>query len=127
MKKYLPLVYKVITILLAVIFIRQGVEQILLTEHIIEEYAPSGLPNYMFQLMGVGKILAAIAIISGVFIAFKKNIKWVVEWAYAGLFFILTGALVAHIVIGWEMGHLVSIPIIMALLLFSAHYWRNKK
>jgi hypothetical protein len=50
-----------------------------------------GYPVYMLTLLGAWKILAIIALLIPKFPVLK-------EWAYAGIFFTVTGALYSHIV-----------------------------
>lgn len=49
-----------------------------------------GYPTYVLTLLGIWKILGAIAFLIPKFPLLK-------EWAYAGIFFTITGALYSHI------------------------------
>ena len=55
--------------------------------------APLGYPGYFLSILGVWKILGAIAILAPRFPRLK-------EWAYAGIIFDLTGAAISHAVRG---------------------------
>jgi hypothetical protein len=60
----------------------------------MESLAHLGFPGWLATLLGVYKLLAAVALIFGA--------RWprVQEWAFAGLFFDLSGAVIAHAVVG---------------------------
>ncbi|HTB32975.1 MAG TPA: DoxX family protein, partial [Bacteroidia bacterium] len=49
-----------------------------------------GYPVYFLTILGVWKILGVIAIL-------VPKFKLVKEWAYAGFFFAMTGALASHL------------------------------
>lgn len=49
-----------------------------------------GYPSYFLSILGIWKILGVIAILI-------PGFKLVKEWAYAGLFFVMTGAIVSHL------------------------------
>ncbi|MGI8951358.1 MAG: DoxX family protein [Chitinophagaceae bacterium] len=54
-----------------------------------------GYPVYLLTLLGVWKILGVIAVLVPKFPLLK-------EWAYAGFFFIMSGAIFSHIAVGDE-------------------------
>src|ERR1700683_1226380 len=79
------IVYWTMTILVA-FFMTGGVEQILQFRATPHGVVPElGYPMYFFAILGVWKVLGAIAILVPRFPRLK-------EWAYAGIFFDLTGA-----------------------------------
>jgi hypothetical protein len=70
-----------------------------------------GYPLYFITFIGVAKVLGGITLI----IPLPAAIKGVKEWAYAGLFFDLIGAVYSvGIKVGWDMQ-----GIIMMILLFA--------
>ena len=52
-----------------------------------------GFPVYILTLIGVWKILGVVALL-------VPRFPLVKEWAYAGFFFLMTGAVVAHVAVG---------------------------
>jgi len=66
-----------------------------------------GYPGYFLTLIGIWKILAVIALLTPGFIRVK-------EWAYAGLFFLMSGAIYSHLAIGDPIGKMFP-----SLLLFT--------
>jgi len=59
-----------------------------------------GYPDHFLTILGVWKVLGAIAILAPRFPRLK-------EWAYAGSFFDFTGAIVAHTVSGSNVDHVI--------------------
>jgi hypothetical protein len=68
-----------------------------------------GYPMYFFAILGIWKVLGAIAILVPRFPRLK-------EWAYAGIFFDLTGAAASCIAVGGygAYGFHVAAPLIIA-------------
>lgn len=52
-----------------------------------------GFPAYILTILGVWKVLGVVAVLVPKFPLVK-------EWAYAGFFFVMTGAMFAHIAVG---------------------------
>ena len=93
MKKGTLITYWVTTCLVAFGMTAGGIQQILHTPTMIEMITHIGYPVYFLYIIGVWKILGAIAIL-------VPGFKLVKEWAYAGLFFAMTGALASHLAVG---------------------------
>lgn len=74
-----------------------------------------GYPLYFFHILGFWKILGAIAILAPRFPRLK-------EWAYAGIFFDLTGAAASNAVVGGYGAygfHIIAPLILVALTVAS--------
>lgn len=72
-----------------------------------------GYPIYMLTLLGVWKILGAIAVLIPKFPMLK-------EWAYAGFFFVMMGAVFSHILSGNPISAMLPA---MLLLVLTAVSW----
>ena len=72
-----------------------------------------GYPIYLLTVLGVWKILGVVAVLIPKFSLLK-------EWAYAGFFFIMTGAIYSHIASG---DPITSILPASLLLILSALSW----
>ncbi len=72
-----------------------------------------GYPVYILTILGTWKILAVLALLSPKFPLIK-------EWAYAGIFFLLTGALASHYFSGHPWYEFIPAVI---LLIFSMISW----
>jgi uncharacterized membrane protein YphA (DoxX/SURF4 family) len=84
-------VYWVTTALLALELALGGVWDVLRVPQVREVTDRLGYPTYFLVILGVWKLLGAIALIVPRFPRLK-------EWAYAGVVFNLTGALASHVV-----------------------------
>lgn len=78
-----------------------------------ETFAHLGYPLYLLTIIGIWKIPAFVAIIIPKFPLVK-------EWAYAGLFFVYTGAAASHLAVGDEFGAWFG-PILFSL--FTVASW----
>ena len=67
-----------------------GIFELISVRMTIENMMKLGYPPYIIPLLGLGKVLAVVAILWPGFPRLK-------EWAYAGIFFNMTGATVSHI------------------------------
>jgi uncharacterized membrane protein YphA (DoxX/SURF4 family) len=90
MKKRNKIIYWIATIWLALGLISTGIVQLLKIESETAFILQLGYPAYLLTLIGLWKILGAIAVL----IPKTALIK---EWAYAGIFFNMTGAIFSHI------------------------------
>ena len=59
-----PMVYWVVTVIAALLFAVPGVALILHVPHFAEEMARLGYPSYFLGLLGIFKVLAAVAIVA---------------------------------------------------------------
>lgn len=75
-----------------------------------------GYPAYILTLLGAWKVLGVIAFLIPKFPLLK-------EWAYAGIFFTVTGALYSHIVSGDSFG-LIAPSLLYLVLIAASWYFR---
>ena len=86
------ILYWVFTILFAGLMIFSAIPNIMLDKNTMEIFVNGlGYPAYFIQLLGIAKLLGSIVILIP---GLNKTIK---EWAYAGLFFDLIGAVYSGI------------------------------
>jgi uncharacterized membrane protein YphA (DoxX/SURF4 family) len=75
-----------------------------------------GYPTYFSMIIGVWKVLGAVAVLVPRFPRLK-------EWAYAGMFFTMTGAFASHLGAGDPLVMLVA-PLIFAGLVVASWFLR---
>ncbi|RKH07000.1 DoxX family protein [Corallococcus sp. CA053C] len=85
------LLYWVPTGLLAAMFLMSGTFNVTHQPNVMQVAARLGYPGYVATLLGVWKLLAAVTLVFGS--------RWprLKEWAFAGLFFNLSGAIFSHV------------------------------
>jgi len=105
-------VYWITTVLAALLFVVPGTALIVHVPHFATEMARLGYPSYFLGLLGVFKVLAAIAILAPGFPRLK-------EWAYAGMAFDIIGAIVSHAAVGDAIATM-AIPVLIACLLTAS-------
>ena len=88
--KFRNIGYWVATGLVALGFAFGGIMDVMRSPEVVAGMAHLGYPAYFATLLGIWKILGAIAILAPGFPRVK-------EWAYAGMFFDLTGAAAGYI------------------------------
>ena len=71
-----------------------------------------GYPVYFLTIIGVWKILGVVAILIPGFVLIK-------EWAYAGFFFLMSGALFSHIAVGDPVAELVPSALLLIMTFLS--------
>lgn len=96
MKKSRNIFYWVVTAFLALGMTAGGVQQLLQIEGYNEIVASLGYPRYMLSIIGTWKLLGVIAIL-------VPGFPMVKEWAYAGFFFVMSGAFLSHLIMGQGM------------------------
>ena len=97
MSKLHKVIYWSSTVVLASGLVGSGSQQLLRVEGVGASAPPYawgieqlGYPVYLLTILGTWKILGAVAILVPRFPLLK-------EWAYAGIFFLLTGAVFSHV------------------------------
>jgi len=86
-------IYWLSTGLLGLDFVVGGAFQIARAPEAVQGFAHLGYPAYFLTLLGVWKILGGIAL-------FVPGFPRLKEWAYAGIFFDVTAAVVSVIAVG---------------------------
>lgn len=89
MKKSHKIIYWVSTLWLALGMLSTGITQLMKQKESADVVMNLGYPEYFLGLLGVWKILGVIAILLPKFPLLK-------EWAYAGFFFCMSGAIYSH-------------------------------
>ena len=90
MTKRNKIIYWISTIWLALAMLAGGIQQIFHTKGFVDIIVHLGYPVYLLTLLGIWKILGAAALLIPKFDLLK-------EWAYAGFFFAMSGAVFSHI------------------------------
>ena len=117
MEKRNKIIYWVTTGLLAFGMLSRGLTQIFHTKGYVDIIVVHlGYPLYFLNIIGAWKILGVIAILI-------PRFKLIKEWAYAGFFFVMSGALFSHIVSGDSIKDLFP-ALILLILIVASWYFR---
>ncbi|HVW01855.1 MAG TPA: DoxX family protein [Planctomycetaceae bacterium] len=104
--------YWIATVLVAFAMGSGGVADVLRIQPVVEGMTALGYPVYFCIILGVWKVLGAIAIL----IPGTPRLK---EWAYAGIMFDLTGAAASHLFVGQPVGEAIA-PVILTAIMFAS-------
>jgi uncharacterized membrane protein YphA (DoxX/SURF4 family) len=113
MSKAKKITYWVSTLWLALGMTSTGIVQLLRVEEETQFIIDMGYPVYFLTLLGVSKLLGVVAVLVPRFPLLK-------EWAYAGFFFMMAGALFSHIATGHTVVELL--PPLLLLVLTSVSW-----
>lgn len=121
MSKRNMIIYWIATIWLSLGMTATGLQQ-LLKAKVEGSVAPPGTdgivllgyPIYMLTLLGIAKLLGVIAILI-------PNLPLLKEWAYAGFFFIMAGAIYSHIALGHTFSE--NFPALILLVLTGISWY----
>jgi len=103
-----PALYWIATALIALEMGVGGTWDLLRTPYVRSLMDALGYPEYLLTILGIWKLLGALAILAPRFPRLK-------EWAYAGVFFDLTGAAASH-AICHDFGRQVATTLTLAAI-----------
>lgn len=115
MKKRDKIIYWVATLWLALGMTSTGIVQLIKMDEEVARMNVLGYPVYLLTIIGVWKLLGVVAVLIPKFPLLK-------EWAYAGFFFNMTGALFSHIAIGSPMADIFPPLLLIALTVVSWYF-----
>ena len=115
MTKRNKIIYWIATIWLAVGMLSTGIVQLLKTEEEVTMMMHLGYPVYFLTIIGIWKVLGVVAVLVPKFPLLK-------EWAYAGFFFTMSGAVISHIAFGDPMNELFPSVILLTLTVVSWYF-----
>jgi hypothetical protein len=108
--------YWIITVILSFCIFSGGLAQAMQVKGVVAGFKPLGYPNYFISIIGVWKVLGVIAILIPKF-------KLLKEWAYAGLFFTMSGAVISHIASNDVHPQIIA-PVLFAVFTVLSWYLR---
>ena len=116
MTKRNKIIYWIATIWLALGMLSTGIVQLLKTEEEVDMMIRLGYPVYFLTIIGVWKILGVVAVLIPKFPLVK-------EWAYAGFFIAMSGAVISHLIVGDEAKEIFG-PTLLLILTMVSWYFR---
>ncbi|MFB0499170.1 DoxX family protein [Mucilaginibacter sp. NFR10] len=112
------IIYWIATIWLALGMISTGTVQLLKAKAGAggaDSLAHLGYPGYVLTILGIWKVLGVIAVLIPKFPVVK-------EWAYAGFFFAMSGAIFSHIAAGNAVAEIFPALLLLVLTVISWYF-----
>jgi hypothetical protein len=116
MTKRNKIIYWVATIWLSLGMVSTGIVQFLKVKEEVDLFTHLGYPIYFLTMLSIWKILGVVAVLVPRFPLIK-------EWAYAGFFFAMSGAIFSHLVLGDAVKDLFG-PVLLLTLTVVSWYFR---
>lgn len=110
------IIYWVATIWLSLGMTVTGITQLFQMEEVVQNMNSLGYPPYFLTIIGSWKIAGIIAILMPKFLLVK-------EWADAGFFFLMSGAIFSHLAMGDPLTEYFG-PVLLLTLTIISWYWR---
>jgi len=117
MEKRNKIIYWVATGLMAFGMLTSGLAQLFHAKEMVDLLVSLGYPLYLLYIIGTWKILGVIAILI-------PRFKLLKEWAYAGFFFVMTGALISHLASGDSSLKGIIGPLMQTIFIILSWYFR---
>jgi hypothetical protein len=119
MTKRNKIIYWIATIWLALGMLSTGIVQLLKQKAGaggVDSMTHLGYPIYFLTILGIWKFLGVVAVLIPKFPLLK-------EWAYAGFFFVMSGAVFSHLAGGDSAKEFFG-PILLLILIIVSWYFR---
>jgi uncharacterized membrane protein YphA (DoxX/SURF4 family) len=116
--KTVKIIYWILTVVFALMMLADGFAGALRVAGAKEALAYLGYPEYLSTIIGIAKILGAVAILQPVF----RTVK---EWAYAGFTFVFLGGSASHLFTGSGPGLIILPLVILGIMFLSYFLWRK--
>jgi len=114
-KKRDKIIYWIATLWLSLGMVSTGYVQLTHMEDEVQKMSALGYPAYFLTIIGIWKILGVVAILIPRYPLIK-------EWAYAGFFFLMTGAIFTHLAVGDEAAEYFGPGLLLVLTGISWYY-----
>lgn len=109
------IIYWIATGWLSLGMLSTGIVQIIQMDEEVQKMSTLGYPAHFLTLIGIWKILGVIAVLVPKFPLIK-------EWAYAGFFFLMTGAIFTHFAVGDEAVEYFGASLLLVLTIVSWYF-----
>jgi len=118
MEKRNRIIYWIATCWLALGMISTGIVQILKLPKgagAADSLHSLGYPAYMLSILGISKLLGVVVLLVPKFPLLK-------EWAYTGFFFMMSGAICSHLIVGNGASDIFPALLLLVLTLLSWYF-----
>lgn len=115
MSKRNKIIYWVATVWLALGMVSTGIVQIIKMEEEVANFTRLGFPLYVMTIIGIWKMLGVAAVLA-------PKLPLLKEWAYAGFFFAMSGAVFAHLAVGHGVQEVFGPALLLVLTVVSWYF-----
>lgn len=116
MSKRNKIIYWVATLWLALGMVSTAIVQLMrMKEEVQKTSEILGYPEYFLTIIGVWKLLGVGALLMPKYPLLK-------EWAYAGFFFVMSGAIMSHLAVGDGLAELFGPSLLIVLTVVSWYF-----
>ncbi|MFT3934836.1 MAG: DoxX family protein [Chitinophagaceae bacterium] len=116
MTKRNKIIYWIATLWLSLGMTATGIVQFIKNKDEVELFTHLGYPLYFLTILAIWKFLGVIAVLVPKFPLLK-------EWAYAGFFFAMSGAVFSHLAVGDAAKEFFG-PLLLIVLTIVSWYFR---
>ncbi|WP_250254075.1 DoxX family protein [Chryseobacterium sp. Marseille-Q3244] len=109
------IIYWIFTLWMALGMVSTAIVQLIKNKDELANFTNLGYPAYLMTIIGVWKILGVIAILIPKQLLLK-------EWAYAGFFFVMSGAVISHLIVGDIAGRTFPAVLLFVLVIISWYF-----
>lgn len=114
MTKRNKIIYWIATAWLALGMVSTAVVQILKMKEEADMFARLGYPLYFLTMLGIWKLMGVVTVLI-------PKLPLLKEWAYAGFFFAMSGAIFSHIAVGDGAKEFFGPTLLLVLTVVSWH------
>ncbi|KIC62894.1 DoxX family protein [Chryseobacterium taiwanense] len=109
------IIYWIFTLWMSLGMISTAIVQLLKNKDELANFTNLGYPSYLMTIIGVWKILGVLVILLPKRLLLK-------EWAYAGFFFVMSGAIVSHIIVNDPFSKKFPTILLLVLVIISWYF-----
>lgn len=110
------IIYWIATIWLALGMLSSGIVQLIKMKEEVDMMTHLGYPLYFLTILGIWKMMGVVTVLIPKFPLLK-------EWAYAGFFFAMSGAVFSHVASGDGAKEFFG-PVLLLILIVVSWYFR---
>lgn len=112
MKNANRIIYWIATVWLALGMTSSAIVQLMRVPEGVQSVTHLGYLEYLLTILGIWKLFGVAAILA-------PKLALVKEWAYAGFFFVASGAMISHITMGDPIGEVFPSLLLLVLTVLS--------
>jgi hypothetical protein len=109
------IIYWIFTLWMSLGMVSTAIVQLMKSKDEVANFTTLGYPLYLMTIIGVWKILGVIAVLIPKYPLLK-------EWAYAGFFFVMSGAVISHLIVADPISRTFPALLLFALVIISWYF-----